>query len=97
VPTLGHTPGHTSYIVACGGGHLLITGDAAHHPVHFEHPDWVPGVDLEPERSKASRGVLSALAVERDALVTGGHFPILTLGRLRRTPDGYAWEYVQRA
>jgi glyoxylase-like metal-dependent hydrolase (beta-lactamase superfamily II) len=96
VPTPGHTPGHTSLMVASGGDHLLITGDAAHHPVHFEHHDWIPGVDLDPAESTRSRGRLSALAVERDALVTGGHFPILTLGRVRRTADGYAWEYVRR-
>jgi glyoxylase-like metal-dependent hydrolase (beta-lactamase superfamily II) len=96
IPTPGHTPGHSSLLLASGGQHLLITGDAAHHPVHFEHHDWIPGVDLDPAESTRSRGKLSALAVERDALVTGGHFPILTLGKVRRTADGYAWEYVQR-
>lgn len=97
VPTPGHTPGHTSYMVASEGEHLLITGDAAHHPVHFEHHDWIPGVDIDPASSRDSRAKLSALAAERDALVTGGHFPILTLGRVRRVEAGYVWEYVERA
>ncbi|MCK9486170.1 MAG: MBL fold metallo-hydrolase [Dehalococcoidia bacterium] len=97
VPTPGHTPGHTSFMLASGGQHLLITGDAAHHPVHFEHHDWIPAVDFDPAESTRSRGRLSALAVERDALVTGGHFPILTLGRVRPTATGYAWEYVHRS
>ena len=96
IPTPGHTPGHTSLMLASGGEHLVITGDAAHHPVHFEHHDWIPGVDLEPEKSKESRGRLSALAADRDALVTGGHFPILTLGRVKRVAGGYAWEYERR-
>lgn len=96
IPTPGHTPGHTSLMLASGGEHLLITGDAAHHPVHFEHHDWIPGVDLDPAESTRSRGRLSALAVDRDALVTGGHFPILTLGKVRRTAGGYAWEYVRK-
>ncbi len=96
IPTPGHTPGHTSLMLAAGGEHLIITGDAAHHPVHFEHHDWIPGVDLEPARSKESRARLSQLAVDRDALVTGGHFPILTLGRVRRVAGGYAWEYERR-
>jgi glyoxylase-like metal-dependent hydrolase (beta-lactamase superfamily II) len=97
VPTPGHTPGHTAIMLTSAGEHLLIAGDAAHHPVHFEHHDWIPGIDLDPAESTRSRGRLSALAVERDALVTGGHFPILTLGKIRRTADGYAWEYVRRA
>src|SRR5690606_9198787 len=91
VPTPGHTPGHTSLLLASQGEHLLITGDAAHHPVHLEHHDWIPGVDLDPRESETSRHRLSALAVEKDALITGGHFPILTLGKLRQVEAGYQW------
>lgn len=94
IPTPGHTPGHCSVMLASGGEHLLSAGDAAHHPVHFEHHDWIPGVDLDPAESTRSRGKLSALAVEKDALVTGGHFPILTLGRLRRVEGGYRFERI---
>ena len=92
VPTPGHTPGHISLMLASQGEHLLITGDAAHHPTHFEHHDWIPGVDVDPAESTRSRRKLSELAVERDALVTSGHFPILTLGRIRRVDTGYRWE-----
>lgn len=92
VPTPGHTPGHSSALVASENQHLLITGDAAHHPVHFEHHDWIPEIDLNPEDSKRSRAALSRLAVENDAIVTGGHFPILTLGRVARTESGYIWK-----
>lgn len=96
VPTPGHTPGHTSIMLASQGKYLLITGDVAHHPVHFEHHDWIPGVDLDPAESIRSRGKISALAADRDALVTGGHFPILTLGRVRRVETGYRWEGVEQ-
>jgi glyoxylase-like metal-dependent hydrolase (beta-lactamase superfamily II) len=96
VPTPGHTPGHTSLMVASAGQHLLITGDAAHHPVHVEHHTWIPGVDLDPAESTRSRGKLAALAADRDALVTGGHFAILTLGKVRRDGDIYTWEYIER-
>lgn len=95
VPTPGHTPGHTSLLLASQGEHLVITGDAAHHPKHFEHHDWLPGVDLDRAQSTHSRGRLSALAVEHDALVTGGHFPILTIGRLRQVETGYVWEAAE--
>jgi glyoxylase-like metal-dependent hydrolase (beta-lactamase superfamily II) len=92
VPTPGHTPGHCSVMVASGGEHLLILGDAAHHPVHLEHHDWLPGIDVDPAESTRSRAKVAALAAERNAIVTGGHFPILTLGRVRRTERGYRWE-----
>jgi len=96
IPTPGHTPGHTSIMVSAGNEHLLITGDAAHHPVHFEHHDWIPAVDLDPAESTRSRGKLAALAADRDAVVTGGHFPILTLGHVRRVEGGYRWEGIKR-
>jgi glyoxylase-like metal-dependent hydrolase (beta-lactamase superfamily II) len=91
VSTPGHTPGHTSVLLSSQGEHLVILGDAAHHPVHLEHHDWIPGVDLDPAESQRSRGKVAALSVERGALVTGGHFPILTLGRLERVEGGYRW------
>jgi len=94
VPTPGHTPGHCSVLLASGGEHLVILGDAAHHPVHLEHHDWIPEVDLDPAESTRSRGKIAALAVAKDALVTGGHFPILTLGRVREVEGGYRWEGV---
>ncbi|MDA0364994.1 MAG: MBL fold metallo-hydrolase [Chloroflexi bacterium] len=92
VPTPGHTPGHTSLLLASQGEHLLIAGDAAHHPAHLEHHDWIPGVDLDPAESHRSRQKLAELAVEKDAIVTGGHFPILTLGKLERVESGYRWK-----
>ena len=94
IPTPGHTPGHCSVLLASGGEKLLILGDAAHHPVHLEQHGWIPGVDLDPEESKRSRAKVAARAVAEDALVTGGHFPIPTLGRIRRTEGGYRWEEV---
>lgn len=94
VPTPGHTPGHCSVLLASGGAHLVILGDAAHHPTHLEHHDWIPEVDLDPAESTRSRAKIAALAVEKDALVTGGHFPILTLGRVRQVEGGYRWEGV---
>ena len=94
VPTPGHTPGHCSVLLASQGEHLLILGDAAHHPVHLERHDWLPGVDLDPAESRRSRAKVAALAVERDAVVTGGHFPILTLGKVRRVEGGYRFEQL---
>lgn len=92
LPTPGHTPGHASVLAASGGDRLLIMGDAAHHPVHLEHHDWLPAIDVEPADSQRSRAKLASLAADHGALVTGGHFPILTLGRVRRVETGYRWE-----
>ncbi len=92
VPTPGHTPGHCSVLVASNGEHLLILGDAAHHPTHLEHHSWIPQVDVDPAESTRSRAKVAQLAVEKNAIVTGGHFPILTLGRVKKVETGYRWE-----
>lgn len=92
IPTPGHTPGHCSVMVASQDEHLLILGDAAHHPAHLEHHSWIPAVDVDRAESERSRAKVAALAVEKNAVITGGHFPILTLGRLRRVESGYRWE-----
>lgn len=91
IPTPGHTPGHASVMLASGGEKLLITGDAAHHPTHLEHHDWLPAIDVDPAQSRQSRAKLAALAADQGARVTGGHFPILTIGRIERVETGYRW------
>lgn len=94
VPAPGHTPGHCTVLAASQGTHLLLLGDAAHHPVHLEHHDWIPQVDLDPAESTRSRGKVARLAIEKDAIVTSGHFPILSLGRIREVGGGYKWELI---
>ena len=82
-------------LAASQGTNLLLLGDAAHHPVHLEHHDWIPQVDLDPAESTRSRGKVARLAVEKDAIVTSGHFPILSLGRIREVEGGYKWELIE--
>ena len=92
MPTPGHTPGHCTVLAASQGEHLLLLGDAAHHPIHLERHDWIPQVDLDPAESTRSRGKVARLAIEKDAIVTSGHFPILSLGKIREVEGGYKWE-----
>jgi glyoxylase-like metal-dependent hydrolase (beta-lactamase superfamily II) len=95
LPTPGHTPGHSSILLTSNGEHALLLGDVAHHPIHLEHQDWVPEIDLDPQESIRSRARMAALAVERDALVTAPHMPILTLLRVRPVEQGYICEQIE--
>ena len=38
----GHTPGHMVIFFASDGERLLYVGDTVLHPLHLEHPDWLP-------------------------------------------------------
>jgi glyoxylase-like metal-dependent hydrolase (beta-lactamase superfamily II) len=94
VPTPGHTPGHCSVLIESQGERLFVVGDAAPNVAHLEHPEWTPVFDLDGPRAVASRRALGERAIRDEALVTGGHFPILTVGRLERAGDGVRWSDV---
>jgi glyoxylase-like metal-dependent hydrolase (beta-lactamase superfamily II) len=94
LPTPGHTPGHSSVLVTSEGQHALLLGDVAHHPIHLEHHDWLPRIDLDPAESIRSRAKMAALAVQTNAVVTAPHMPILTLGRLQKLGGSYRFTGV---
>ena len=94
IPTPGHTPGHTSFLLSSGGEHLLLVGDAAHHPEHLVNHEWVPAVDQDPAETTRSRRRIVDVAIEKNALVTGGHFPILTVGKLSELDGSIHFEPV---
>lgn len=92
VDTAGHTQGHISIQITAGRESLLILGDALTHPViSFEHPEWRPEADHEPERAVATRKrLLDRLATERTR-VLGYHLPYPGLGFVERRGGGYAY------
>jgi glyoxylase-like metal-dependent hydrolase (beta-lactamase superfamily II) len=81
IPAPGHTPGHMVVEVSSGEALLLCIGDLAIHPLHLEHPDWLPIYDIVPESAAASKGRILDLAAAEQALVLGQHFsPFPSLG-----------------
>ncbi|MFL5167209.1 MAG: MBL fold metallo-hydrolase, partial [Microvirga sp.] len=48
VGTVGHTPGHTSYVVASGNAKVFVQSDVTNIPVLFaRHPGWHAGFDQD--------------------------------------------------
>lgn len=92
LPSPGHTPGHLSLLVASGGEQLLIAGDAFYHPyITFEHPDWRPLLDMEPETAVETRKHLAARAADERMSVVAFHFPFPGLGHVARRGGRLAW------
>ncbi|MFI6764654.1 MBL fold metallo-hydrolase [Streptomyces sp. NPDC050355] len=89
LPTPGHTPGHVAVQVSSGGETALITGDCIHHPVQFARPTIGSCVDIDPERSEATRRALLGSLAGTDALVLGTHFAPPTAGRVAVQGDAY--------
>lgn len=92
--TPGHTPGHSSILVAGGGEGCVITGDAAHHPAEFEDPDLQPPYDADPELAKVSRKALGDRVEAEGLLVVGGHFPAPSAGTLVRIEGRRRWRWL---
>jgi glyoxylase-like metal-dependent hydrolase (beta-lactamase superfamily II) len=93
----GHTPGHLVVEVSSTGESVIYLSDAVFHPLHIEHPDWLPDeryiFDREQFQETARR--LLARAVAKDALVLGMHFPPFPcLGRVLETAEGLWWQPV---
>ncbi|MFD5752028.1 MBL fold metallo-hydrolase [Streptomyces sp. NPDC127033] len=89
ISTPGHTPGHLSVQLISRGETLLITGDCVHHPVQLAHPSIGACVDIDPERSEASRRELLGSLADTGTLVLGTHFPPPTAGRVITYGDAY--------
>ena len=89
VPTQGHSPGHVSVKISSRGEEALITGDWAHHPCQFAHPEWRSTADFDPDAAEATRRRMLAELEGKPILVIGTHFAGATAGHVKR--DGNAW------
>jgi glyoxylase-like metal-dependent hydrolase (beta-lactamase superfamily II) len=90
ISTPGHTPGHVSIEVGSGKGAVVILGDALTHPViSFQHPEWRPATDQEPDRAIATRKrLLDKLAADANRII-GYHLPIPGTGRVVRKDGNF--------
>jgi glyoxylase-like metal-dependent hydrolase (beta-lactamase superfamily II) len=94
----GHTPGHLAVEAFSGGEAVIYISDAIFHPLHIEHPEWLPSLryvsDLDQFRETAHR--LVKRAVDENALVLGMHFPPFPcLGHVVDTEQGLQWQPIE--
>jgi glyoxylase-like metal-dependent hydrolase (beta-lactamase superfamily II) len=100
VESSGHTPGHTSFVIASGSGRLFFQGDVVNVPELFlRNPDWQVMFDSEPEKAVATRRRIFDMASAEKILVAGYHFPFPGLGYIEKAGTGYrlvptAWSPV---
>ncbi|MCW2140122.1 MBL fold metallo-hydrolase [Actinoplanes cyaneus] len=76
IPTPGHTPGHTSFLITDPGTdeRVLVLGDLLHTRAQFDELAWQFRSDDDPARARRQRaGVLTRFRDGRTVLA-GGHF-----------------------
>ncbi len=92
----GHTPGHCVQLLESEEQSAIIVGDSAHHPAHLTHQDWHSTFDWNRDQARAARRKLSEIAIAKEAVVTGVHFPVLTLGTIERNGEGgYRYQIIE--
>jgi glyoxylase-like metal-dependent hydrolase (beta-lactamase superfamily II) len=83
--------------VSSAAERLLYISDTVFHPLHLEHPDWVPIYDIVPEHAAASKRRILNLAAEEKALVIGQHFPPFpSLGCVVKKGEGWQWQPIKK-
>jgi glyoxylase-like metal-dependent hydrolase (beta-lactamase superfamily II) len=93
----GHTPGHMAVSVSSDGKRLLYIGDTVLHPLHLEHPDWLPIYDILPNVAESSKRRIFDLAAEEQCWVIGQHFPPFpSLGHVAKQGRGWQWQPIDR-
>lgn len=84
VSSPGHTPGHVCIGIASAGERAVIIGDASHHPVQLDHPDWSPAFDADPTVSAKTRDRLFNEAADDGRTWIAGHWPFPGIGHIVR-------------
>jgi glyoxylase-like metal-dependent hydrolase (beta-lactamase superfamily II) len=85
IPTVGHTPGHTSFVVASGNGKLLIQSDVTNNPFLFlRHPGWHVVYDMDGNKAEETRRKFYDMAAAEKTMIAGFHFPFPALGYVEK-------------
>ena len=89
----GHTPGHSVVLFESNGEKLLYAADTVIYPLHLEHPDWLPRLDLVPADAETSKSKIYDMAAQENIMVLPQHFPPFpSTGKVRKTDSGWRFD-----
>jgi len=90
VPSLGHTPGHTAYLIASGNDQLMIWGDTVHVPeVQTAFPEAGMAFDADLAAAAAARKRMFDRVSADGILIAGMHLHFPAFSRLARRGEAY--------
>jgi len=91
VPSHGHTPGHTAYLVESGNEQLMIWGDTVHVPeVQTAFPEAGMAFDTDLAAAAAARKRMFDRVATDGILIAGMHLHFPAFSRLARRGGAYA-------
>jgi glyoxylase-like metal-dependent hydrolase (beta-lactamase superfamily II) len=90
VETVGHTPGHTSYVLSSGSGKVFIQSDVTNNPNPFAtNPGWHAFFDQDGDVAEKTRRRIYDMVVAEKLQVQGFHYPFPGLGNVVKDGSGY--------
>ena len=90
VDTIGHTPGHTSYVLSSGSGKVFIQSDVTNNPNPFAtHPEWHLSFDQDADVAEKTRRRVYDMVVAEKLQLQGFHYPFPGLANLEKDGSGY--------
>ena len=91
VLTPGHTPGHTSFLMASGGKQLFVLGDVTNLPAYnMINPGWHLVFDQDAPLAEKTRRETFDRAIAEKLICTGYHWGMPGAGTVAKDGNGYA-------
>ncbi len=94
MPTPGHTPGHTSLLVASQGERALILGDVLISTIDAEEPAWKSSFDFDHDLARKTRLAVLDSAEADGRLIAASHLPDPGFGRIARLEGRRFWQAI---
>jgi glyoxylase-like metal-dependent hydrolase (beta-lactamase superfamily II) len=92
VPTPGHSPAHTAYVLSSKDKQLFVTADVSLLPALFaRNPEWQVNLDQDPAMAAETRKKIFERAIADKAMITGTHWMLPNIGALAKDGSGYAF------
>ena len=86
---VGHTPGHTAFLLESQGRKLLVWGDIVHAiALQMRHPEVYAAYDYDPQTATVTRKIIMEQVSAENIPVAGMHIPYPGVGRVYKAPEG---------
>lgn len=91
LPTPGHTPGHTSFVIASGGELGFVLGDVVLTAIDAQEPEFANTFDHDDDVARVTRlAALERLSAD-GSLVAAAHQRAPGFGRFVKTDGRHSW------
>ena len=95
INAVGHTPGHTAFMIESEGHKVLAWGDTVHAiALQLPNPEIYPAYDYDPLAATAVRKAVLKKVSAENIPVAGAHIPYPGVGRINASPNGQGYTFT---